>query len=144
MKFEIREVWQGKIRKKGYFIPNAGKANGLLVRHNKGPYKGKPLNQIEIYQVFQIKDGPNRTKWSVQCEKVTEKYGYPKWVKMPVDTLLSLMECISMVYREIYGEEATVEKVPVNKEHCVDIHTPGKQGKKVQDIEELRKLGFMQ
>lgn len=143
MKFEIREVWQGKICKKGYFIPNAGKSNGLLVRHNKGPYKGKPLDQIEIYEVFQIQKGPHKGGWTVQCQTVTEKYGYPKWIKMPVGTLLSLMECIGMVYREIYGEEAKVEKVPVNKEHFVDIHVPGKEGKKKEALEELKKLGFM-
>ena len=143
MKFEVRDVFQGKIRKTGYFIPNAGKANGLLVRHNKTTFKGNKLNQIEIYQVFQIKDGPNKTKWNVQCEKVSLKYGYPKWIKMPVATMLSLMECISMVYREIYGEEPTVEKVPVNKEPCGDEYTSKKE-KDSKQMEELKKLGFMQ
>jgi hypothetical protein len=116
MKYPLIEVEHGKRRIiKGYFVQNAGKNNGLIVRRNQEPHKGKPVDNLEIWEVFLTKPrGDKPSRWMVQFNNNSEyasSYGYPKWVKYPPATLFNLIECLKQVYEGIYGEKMDEEDV---------------------------------
>ena len=147
MRYEIIEVEHGKNKIiKGYFIQNAGKNNGLLVRRNQTPHLGKPVDNLEIWMIFLAKPrGKKPARWMVQCKHTDypSSYGYPQWVKFPPATLFSILECLKQVYSEIFGDN---EEEDVLSE-TVDVYQGEPPPAKVKPkdkkmMEDLKKLGF--
>ena len=136
--FETIEAWSGTSGYKGKYVPNPGKANGIIVRRAVGTKKGTKFNKIELREVFKSKEG----KWKIQCGR--EKpgpYGHMKWVTFQKDTLRGVIECLSEVYAEIYGKTA----VDIGKQIASEMppmSAPRKEIAKSEQLEELEKLGY--
>jgi len=148
MKYNIIEVEKGKTSIiKGYFVPNGGGRNGLLIRRNQEPHKGKPVDNLEIWEVFLTKQrGETPPRWKVQCKNADypTAYGFTTKIHFPPATLFSLIECLQQVYSEIYGEDMDKEDVLSD---TVEVSQEGprpepvKPGQK-EKMKRLRELGF--
>ena len=148
MKYNILEVEKGKTSIiKGYFVPNAGGRNGLLVRRNQTQHKGKPVDNLEIWEVFLTKQrGEAPSKWKVQCKNTDypTPYGFTTKIHYPLSTLFSLIECLKQVYDEIYGEKMDEEDVlsdTVEVPQGEPRPEPVKPGQK-EKLRKLREYGF--
>ena len=123
--FPIITVKSGSRDIKGYLVLNPGKNNGVLIRRDTGIMSGYKYDKIEIDEVFQTKGSKGAPqRWSLQYKKDPEKkYGYPAAIRFPIENIANVVECLNMLYKEIYGKERVVDSVepPVKKEPPEDV-----------------------
>lgn len=139
--FDTIEAWSGKNAYKGKYVPNPGKANGVIIRRATGIKKGNKYDKIEIREVFKSKKG----KWTMQCEHSnTGPYGHMKWVTFQNDTLRDVIKCLNEMYAEIYGSVVQRDRSPDCESGDIGSTPirPSIPPAKSEQLEELKKLGF--
>ena len=96
MTYPTIEVKRGPIIIKGRLVQNAGKNNGILIRRDTGTHNGRHYDKTELVEVFYTKEAKNKPSfWKVQ--------GPTQKVRFPLDTLRGVIECMNILYGEIYG-----------------------------------------
>ena len=135
MTYPTIEVKRGPIIIKGRLVQNAGKNNGILIRRDTGTHNGRHYDKTELVEVFYTKEAKNKPSfWKVQ--------GPTQKVRFPLDTLRGVIECMNILYGEIYGVGGVAASISASKTEDPG-SSPGRPAEKPANVmEELKKLGF--